>query len=102
MTTTVASDTGILNRGPELVGEVSDSVRFRSDAESYITINKGSLSAARKLVMELTFKTLNSDGLLFFMGQEKTASVDRPDYFKLFLKDGLVISYQALSHNIRY
>lgn len=81
---------GILNRGPELIGEVSDSVRFRSDAGSYITISKGSLSAAKKLVMEMTFKTLNDDGLLFFMGQEKTAGLGRPDYFKLFLQDGMV------------
>lgn len=80
----------MLDRGSELVGEVSDSVRFRADAESYITINKGSLMASQELTMSLTFRTLNKDGILFFMGQDKTGGVARPDFFKLYIENGKV------------
>ena len=83
--------TGAVNRGGELQGDVSDSVRFIASSESYITIDKGSLSASSKFNLKLKFRTFNKDGIIFFLGQDiSDGSIDKPDYFKLYMKDGLV------------
>ncbi|XP_067931597.1 laminin subunit alpha-like [Watersipora subatra] len=81
---------GITNRGAELLPEISEIARFVSSSESYITIDPGTLSAQTRFSMTLKFRTLNKDGILFFMGQDMSKEVDQPDYFKLYMKDGKI------------
>ena len=82
---------GAFNRGEELQAKPSAFVRFISSSESYITISKGSLSASSKFNLNLKFRTFNKNGIIFFLGQDiSDSTVDKPDYFKLYMLDGKV------------
>ena len=82
---------GIVNRGKELPPVVSETARFISSLKSYITIEKGAWKVDKKFELSLKFRTLNKDGLLFFMGQDQTSgTIPNPDYFKLYMRNGEV------------